>query len=378
VSLGPHPLLSGGAVVGHEFPLAGRALPRIPTRTPGIDRVSVHRIITIGTSAGGVAALQSIVAGLPADLPASIFVVMHVSADSPGLLPEILARAGALAVTHAQDGDAFVTGHVYVAPPDYHLLIEPSGRIRLSRGPKENRFRPAIDPLFRSAAHAFGPHAVGVVLTGALDDGTAGLWAVKRHGGVAVVQDPDDAFASSMPLSALRYVEVDHCLPAAEIGALLTRLSRTPLSTTSKPEVMEMDVETKLLLGRTVGDEAWALGNPSYYACPECHGTLQEIREGALVRYRCHVGHAYSIDSLLSDLTRRVSEALWSALRAIEETAKLLRQEAEHARKEEDLELWEQYLRKTKAAQMNADAVRAVAMRQEQLSRERLEQAGKG
>jgi two-component system chemotaxis response regulator CheB len=340
----------------------------------------VHRIITIGASAGGVEALRSLIAGLPADLPASIFIVMHIGADSPGLLPEILSRASALAITHAQDGEAFVAGHIYVAPPDHHLLIEPSGRIRLSRGPKENRFRPAIDPMFRSAAHAFGPNVVGVVLTGALDDGTAGLWAVKRHGGVAVVQDPEDATVSSMPLSALRYVEVEHCLPAAEIGPLLARLSREPMTTASKPEDpedMEMDVETRILLGRSVGDEAWALGNPSYYACPECHGTLQEIREGALVRYRCHVGHAYSIDSLLSDLTRMVSEALWNALRAIEETAKLLREEAEHARKEDDLVLWEQYLRKTKATQMNADAVRAVAMRQEQLNRERLRQAGK-
>lgn len=339
--------------------------------------MTTHRIITIGTSAGGVEALQQVVRHLPAELSATVLVVMHMGADSPGLLPVILQRDSTIPVAHAIDGQPLVAGRVYVAPPDQHLLVEPIGRIRLSRGPKENRFRPAIDPLFRSAAHAFGSRVVGVVMTGALDDGTAGLWAIKRHGGVAVVQDPKDAFAPSMPLSALRYVDVDHCVPASEIGPLMARLAADPPTTPLHHEVRDMDIESKLLLGEAQGDEAWELGAPSRYACPECHGALQELEDGAFVRYRCHVGHAYTVDSLLSELTRKVSDALWNALRAIEESAKLLRQEAEHARKDQDLPLYERYLEKTKAAQMNADAVRAVAMRQEQLSRKRVEESGK-
>ena len=335
---------------------------------------STHRIITIGASAGGVEALQTIAAALPADLPAAVFVVMHMSADSPGLLPMILDRAGALPASHPFDHEVLAPGRIYVAPPDRHMLLDPSGRIRLSRGPKENRFRPAVDPLFRSAAHAFGPRVVGVVLTGALDDGTAGLWAVKRHEGVTVVQDPRDALVPSMPESALRYVTVDHCLPIGAIGPLLTRLAMEPVTLTSTKEAREMDIESKLLLGEGTVEEALSLGKPSGYACPECHGSLLEIEEDSLVRYRCHVGHAYSIDTLLSELTKKVSEALWNALRAIQESATLLRQEAEHARVEGDVVLCGRYLQKVKSAQMNADAVRVVALRQERLSRERVQE----
>lgn len=333
---------------------------------------TTHRIITIGASAGGIEALQSIVRTLPAELPAAIFVVLHISADSPGLLPMILRRAGAMAADHPDDGATIETGRIYVAPPDHHMLLDPSGRIRLSRGPKENRFRPAIDPLFRSAAHAFGPRVVGVVLTGALDDGTAGLWAIKRHDGVTVIQDPNDAIVPSMPLSALQYVDADHCAPAAAIGPLLTRLAAEPVAAPLEIEVRTMDIETKILLGEGTEEDVASLGPPSHYACPDCHGSLHEIKEDGLVRYRCHVGHAYSIDTLMSELTRRVGEALWSALRAIQESTLLLRQEAEHARGEGDLALYGRYLQKVQTTQMNADAVRVVAMRQERLSRDRI------
>lgn len=332
---------------------------------------STQRIITLGTSAGGLAALQSIVRELPADLPASVLVVRHMGADSPGLLPTILGKASSIAIKHPVDREELVAGCVYVAPPDHHLLVESTGRVRLSRGPKENRFRPAIDPLFRSAAHAFGPRVIGVVLTGALDDGTAGLWAIKRQGGVTVVQDPKDAVAPSMPLSALRYVDVDHCLPVAEIGPLLCRLAVEPMTIPSRLEAGVMDMESKLLLGEAERDAGWKFGAPSSYACPECHGVLQGLEEGSLVRYRCHVGHAYSIESLLSELTRTVSEALWNAQRAIEESTKLLWHKAEQARRDQNLELCDHYLERTKAAHMNADAVKALAMRQEQLDRER-------
>jgi two-component system chemotaxis response regulator CheB len=334
---------------------------------------TAHRIITIGASAGGIEALKSLVHGLPADLPVPIFVVLHLSADSPGLMPTILSRAGTLVAKHPVEGEAMAPARIYVAPPDQHMLVDPAGRIRLSRGPKENRFRPAIDPLFRSAAHAFGSRVVGVVLTGALDDGTAGLWAIKRHGGMAVVQDPKDAFVPSMPLSALRYVDVDHCVPLSGIGPLLTHLAEKTVAAPSDREVRQMDIESRLILGEGTEQDINELGPPSPYACPDCHGSLHEIREDNLVRYRCHVGHAYSTDTLLSDLTRKVGEALWNALRAIQESATLLRQQAEQARLEGDLALCGQYLQKVQTARMNADAVKEVAMRQERLTRDRVQ-----
>jgi two-component system chemotaxis response regulator CheB len=341
---------------------------------PHTKEVKAQRIITIGASSGGVPALQSIIQGLPRDLPAAVCVVVHIAPDSPGMMPRLISKGSTLRAKHAVDGEELAPGHIYVAPPDQHLLIEPSGQMRLARGPRENRFRPAVDPLFRSAAHAYGPRVVGVVLSGVLDDGTAGLWAVKDRGGVAIVQDPKEAIVPSMPLSALRHVEVDHCAPAFEIGPLLARLAADRITTSSEPEGRPMDVESRILLGEVgPGEESWALGRPSSYACPECHGMLQSITEGKRVRFRCHVGHAYSADSLLSELTLEVGELLWSTQRAIEESAKLLQQEAERARKDGDAVLSEGYARKMKEAQDNATAVRALAMRQDQLSREKVE-----
>ena len=182
-----------------------------------------HDIIVIGGSAGGLEAMNAIVGGLPADLPAAVFVVLHTSPHSPGLLPEILNHRGPLPAAHARDGEPVTPGRIYVAPPDHHLLLE-AGRVRVTRGPKENRFRPAVDPLFRSAALAYGPRVVGVVLSGWLDDGAAGLWAVKVRGGVAVVQDPDEAFARSMPESAMRQTRVDYRLRVADIAPTLAQV----------------------------------------------------------------------------------------------------------------------------------------------------------
>jgi two-component system, chemotaxis family, protein-glutamate methylesterase/glutaminase len=187
-----------------------------------------HDIVVVGASAGGVETLIKLVEKLPADLPASVFVVLHIPAQNPSLMPEILSRSGQLKAVHPMDDEAIQQRCIYVAPPDLHLLVE-RGRVHLLRGPKENRHRPAIDPLFRSAAAAYGPRVVGVVLTGSLDDGTAGLLAIKRLGGVAIVQDPVDALYPSMPLHALEHVDVDYKLPVSEIGPLITRLAYEPL-----------------------------------------------------------------------------------------------------------------------------------------------------
>src|SRR3712207_6221044 len=183
----------------------------------------MHRkdIIVIGTSSGGIEALKELVSALPRDLKAAVFVVLHVAPYSLGILPEILSREGTLPAANAADWEQIEPGRIYVAPPDHHLLLDAAGYVRVTRGPRENRFRPAVDTLFRSAAHAFGPRVVGVILTGWLDDGTAGLWAVKERGGTAVVQHPEEAFAPAMPLNAIKHVEVDHIVPLREIAPLL-------------------------------------------------------------------------------------------------------------------------------------------------------------
>jgi two-component system chemotaxis response regulator CheB len=190
-----------------------------------------RRLVAIGASAGGVEPLRTLVAALPADFPAAVAIVLHTSPGSPGVLHELLGRVATMPVINAANGTAIHSGRVYVAPPDCHLLVEP-GRLRLTRGPRENRFRPAIDPLFRSAAQVYGPAAIGIVLTGSLDDGTAGLWMIKRLGGVAIAQDPDEAMFRSMPESAIRYVDVDHVARLSEIAPLLVRLT-----TEAVPEV---------------------------------------------------------------------------------------------------------------------------------------------
>jgi two-component system chemotaxis response regulator CheB len=192
-----------------------------------------RNIIVIGASAGGFEALKKLVADLPKDLPASLFIVWHMSPNVRGVLPQVLNRAGGLHAANAFDGETIETSRIYVAPPDRHLLVE-SGRVRVTRGPRENRFRPAVDPLFRSAAAAYGRRVIGVVLSGALDDGTAGLWTIKHNGGTAVVQDPLDAEVPSMPENAMREVAVDYCISISEMAPLLARLSQEPVAETAE------------------------------------------------------------------------------------------------------------------------------------------------
>jgi two-component system chemotaxis response regulator CheB len=288
-------------------------------------------IFVIGASAGGIEALRTVVAGLPRDLPATIFVVQHSAPDAPSVLPQILDKAGELPARHPRDGERFERGHVYVAPPDHHLLLAPGDLLRVTRGPKENRFRPAVDPLFRSAARSYGARVVGVVLTGGLDDGTAGLLAVKQRGGTAVVQDPYDALVPSMPLSAVTHVRVDYVVPLAEVAPLLARLAGEPAGERSYPVSDEMDIEVKIALeNNAVEAGVLELGEPSNYACPDCHGVLLRLKGEGPMRFRCHTGHAYSADSLLAGVHENVEDSLWSSIRALEEAEMLLRHLAEH------------------------------------------------
>ncbi len=293
------------------------------TETPETQSKAGHDIIVVGASAGGVEALAELVRGLPADLPAAVFVVLHIPAYGASVLPGILSRRGRLPAAHPADGDPIRHGRIYVAPPDHHLRGE-RGRVRRGRGPHENGHRPAVDTLFRSAARAYGPRVVGVVLTGTLDDGTAGLQMIKRRGGLAVAQDPEDALFASMPRCAIENVSVDVVAPLAEIGPTLVRLARQPA-----PEEREtpMPQDLKTLTGVAEFDmgavEAPREGKPSSYACPDCHGVLWEVQEDDLLRFRCRVGHAFSPESLLASQSDALEDALWTALRALEESAAL-------------------------------------------------------
>jgi two-component system, chemotaxis family, protein-glutamate methylesterase/glutaminase len=331
-----------------------------------------HDVVVVGASAGGLEALQKLVAGLPEDFQAALFIVLHIPPHSPSVLPRVLERAGRLPASHPLDGEEILAGHVYVAPPDHHLLVE-RGRVRTSRGPKENRFRPAVDPLFRSAAYAYGPRTVGVILTGALDDGAAGLWAVKDRGGVAVIQDPQEALFSSMPQSARAYVEIDYCLPLAEIAPLLVRLSSEPAAEErgAYPFLEELEVETRISMeDKAFEAGVFKLGEPSPYTCPECHGSLLQWKNGNLLRFRCHTGHAFSANSLLAELTESIEDTLWNTLRAVEESVLLMRHLAQHLRQANDVDTAERFLRKAQEAQQRTEFVRKAVLRHETLSQD--------
>jgi two-component system chemotaxis response regulator CheB len=319
-------------------------------------------IVVIGTSAGGIEALKVLAGGLPRDFGASVFVVLHTAPYGLGILPEILERAGNLPASNARDWERIEPGHIYVAPPDYHLLVERAGYMRITQGPKENRFRPAVDPLFRSAAYAFGPRVVGVVLTGWLDDGTAGLHALKERGGTAVVQHPEDALAPSMPLSALKHVEVDHCVPLTEIAPLLERLTSLPAGEEGEHPVSDrMETEVRIAMeDKAVDITKW--GEPSLYACPECHGVLLQLAEGRHVRFRCHTGHAYSPESLMADMAGKTEDSLWSAVRSVQEQVILMRRLADHYGSHENGTDAESLLRRAAEMERNADMVRQVAL----------------
>ena len=263
-----------------------------------------QEIIAIGASAGGVEALQLLAAALPADLNAAVMIVLHIGAGINGhsYLPDILSKAGPLAALNPSDGEQIRHGRIYIAPPDYHMQLQP-GCLRLVHGPKENHTRPAINPLFRSAAAAYGPRVTGVILTGALDDGVAGLAEIKRRGGLAVVQDPSTAPFPSMPQNALERVHVDYISPILEMGGLLSKLSVMERSAMENDEPIQR-THVKI-------------------TCPECRGPLWEERQGRIVEYRCRVGHAYSPLAMAQEHDDTVERSLWSSVVALEEAAEI-------------------------------------------------------
>jgi two-component system chemotaxis response regulator CheB len=258
-------------------------------------------------------------------------VVQHVSPNSPGFLADILDGKGPLRAVVARDGELIEHGHIYVAPPDRHLLVKP-GHLHLSRGPQENRSRPAIDVLFRSAAIAYGPRVIGVLLTGMLNDGVVGLAAIQRCGGLVVVQEPADALYPDLPANALRVVEADYVRPVAEMGALLVGLVGQAVGDRDPPPA-DIVAEARFAERQVTFDEdRMELGEPTSLSCPACHGPLQKMHHDGVHRYRCHVGHAFTAESLVPEQGEAMERALWSALRMMEERALMLGTMAEEER----------------------------------------------
>ncbi|MFV0623366.1 chemotaxis protein CheB [Sphingomonas sp. ac-8] len=299
-------------------------------RTSRMQRVAKRDIIAIGGSAGSGAVLKQVLGDLPRDLPASVFVSTHIPAHSPSMLAEILATKAALPVVQALDGQPIEQGHIYVAAPDRHLLLM-DGTIRLGTGPRENMVRPSIDPMFRSAALSFGSRVVGVVVTGLLNDGAAGLHAIKSVGGTAVVQHPLDAEADQMPLAALESVEVDHVAPATKLAELLVTLAGTDASPL-RPSAEDLHLEVEIAAGARLGsDRLKRVATPSALSCPDCHGVLSEVSGSRPLRYRCQIGHAYTAENLAAHIDE-VDEAIRVAMRVMEERVTLVERMAVDAR----------------------------------------------
>lgn len=305
-------------------------------------------IIVIGASAGGIEVLQTLLAPLPWDFQAALFVVLHTSQDSPGLLPEILNRSSNLPVMYAVNGIPILPARVYIAPSGQRHMFVDRGKVRLQPGPRENRSRPSIDALFRSASQAYGSQVIGVVLTGNLDDGAVGLAEVKARGGMTIVQDPEEAVAPSMPASALETTEIDLVLPAAEIGPKLVELSAPELS--ERVQSITTGMTGMVPSGRN-------------YSCPECGGVLEEVEEGKALRYRCRVGHIYSPDSLMADQTEAVERALWAAIRSMEEQGEFAGRLANNSRQKKRLRLARRFEEKSKTSRENAAVLRDLLQR---------------
>jgi two-component system chemotaxis response regulator CheB len=285
-----------------------------------------HHLVVVGASAGGIEALRALVGELPADFPAAMLVVVHLAPAGTSVLPQILTRAGKLTATSAVDGEPIEGGHIYVAPPDSHLTVE-DGRLRVTRGPAVNGHRPAVDPLFRSAADSWSEEVAGVVLSGVLDDGTAGLAAVKAAGGRTLVQDPDEALYSGMPVSAIEFVGPDVVAPAAELGRALAETAAEPPP--DPPSERDTNGSTFVEVDRGATEQPYHDAHPTGLSCPLCNGGIWLSHESGRDVFKCRVGHEFSPESLLVEQSGQVEQALWTALRALVEHAAMSRRIAQ-------------------------------------------------
>lgn len=282
-----------------------------------------HDIVVLGASAGGLEALRTIVRLLPRDFPAALLIVVHtLPADRDSVLDEILNRVSMLPVSAPVAGEPISRGQIYVAPPNHHLIVD-GERMQLSKGPLHNGLRPSIDVLFRSAALDFGPRVIGVVLSGMLGDGSDGLLAIKNQGGIAVVQDPHEASFPDMPIAALRKVAPDHVAPIARIPGLLIDLTRSAATARARNPDPLLRFEVDADSGKVIQIEK--IAKPSSFICPDCGGGLWKLGANG-TRYRCEVGHSYSIDALGDNQKRDLERSLWAAIRTLEDRVKLSRE----------------------------------------------------
>lgn len=316
-------------------------------------------IVVLGGSAGAIKPLSTLVSQLPADLDASIFVAVHMPPVNHSLLATILSRRGALPAAVATDGEPIICGRVYVAPPNLHLLVEP-GRVRLSGSPKENGNRPAIDPLFRSAARAYHARVIGVILSGTLDDGSMGLRAIRRQGGTAIVQDPDEALFPQMPRHAIEIAHPQHVAPVAEIVRLVTSHAGMSESQEAKEETMIYEATGNGEHGAVAARDT--PGTPSGIACPECHGVLWAATDDESPDFRCRIGHAYAAESLIDAHSSHLEASLWAGIRALEEQASLARHMASRAERRGDQGSAARYLDRDGAARRHAARMEAMLM----------------
>ncbi|WP_208111276.1 chemotaxis protein CheB [Flavobacterium chryseum] len=322
----------------------------------------------IGASAGGFEAIKKIVADLPPDFRPPVFIVWHTGADVQGVMPGVLNKLNSIHAAHATHNELIKPNRIYIAPPDHHLLLE-DGYIKLTHGPKENYFRPAVDPLFRSAAYSYGTRVIGIVLSGGLDDGTAGLWRIKNNGGSTIVQDPEDAEARSMPESALREVEVDYCAPVSEIAGILTKIETEGIDINAVIKDKKTELENRSTTGdKQAARKSFEMGELSPFTCPDCRGVLSKIVEGGISRYRCHTGHAFSADTLLATLSRRVENDLYTALAGMDESIWLLNHMGDHLAEINQTQEAALYFIKAKETEGHSDLVRGTIKNYKQLT----------
>jgi two-component system chemotaxis response regulator CheB len=290
-----------------------------------ISENASSRVIVIGTSAGGLQVLTKLVSQFQSNFPAPVLVVQHISADATGnVLLETLNKLGTMKCEHAKNGKKLKAGHLYLAPTDHHLMIDGDSKVLITKGAQENRFRPAIDPLFRSAGIEFGNMAIGIILSGYLDDGTSGMKVIQRCGGICIVQDPADAQYPDMPKNVLNQMKVDYCVPVSEMGQLLYQLlAQEP----GKQKLVPKDITIEAEIAKHVLSDlpsVNALGDQVPFNCPGCGGVLWQITKDSAKRYRCHTGHAYTAATLLAEQTKKIEETMWVALRMFEERKNLL------------------------------------------------------
>ena len=324
-------------------------------------------IVVIGASAGGLEALKTILNALPHDLNAAIFVVLHTARHSASLLPAVLGRVSKLPVSHPKDWERFEHGRVYIAPPGNQMLLN-DGVLRVLPGPRENLHCPAVDPLFRSAAMAYGPRVTGVILTGMLDDGTSGLMVVAANGGETIVEDPHTALFSSMPASALEHVPNSHVAPLSELSATLLRVISQPVdpeTSITRKASFDAPKETRIaeLDMAEISKDDDRPGKPSPFACPDCGGVLWEINENNFLRFRCRVGHAFTARYLGAEQRQALETALWEALRALEESASLYRRMADRAEASKQHLTVSSYLERAANTESNSRVLREFLVR---------------